>query len=540
MIKVFSGAPDEITEGDYRKYSKLFERAGFHIIFTHCEIGLSDTLEERTADEIEELDRTHPNSANEVLQRNCVYTMAGIHKDKALTEDSTPLAALLTARSKTKKATVNIPLLIAQEQEYREINLEGLVKDITFIDGETRKEVGWYNITTNILWLGDIFHLVNQAKNKVGTITDAILSMKRLGKVTTILTVGADPEFELFDDKGTFHPAVNLFPDPLRKDEVGHDGHQETGELRPPPSTSPLGLSRNLKRILRKLVNMRVMEDMRMYVGGGEMAGTGGHIHFGTKILPEELRSTLYDMVGEPLLKLQSEGREKDHQAQPNFIRDGNGVTREKEHGIEWRVLPSFIVNQEITEAVLCTVYAIVKSYKFHNWHKGTARGTSILDDFQSLPLYEAYKPYINRFYKMFWEKRKEALQQRDVFQEWGVPKLRRPYTVQVITTCNWLSKFFQPVNVEIKRPVKIEIMFQGEDIFTVNIPSEYLDELKSFAFRHYLPPIKIHNDEKEVANTGRPLIVFPKTWARLEGKNLFCQEIRTTIQNLVVRLGGE
>jgi hypothetical protein len=535
MVRFYCGVPEECTEEQGQQFNSLLEKIGMKIVFTHSECCLSTVLE-RTAEEIDVLEQRNPTGSNFPLQPNCVYSYMPLEGTPSATRH--PLVKLLERQPKKVRKDGNKVFLnctLPQEKDYKDLPIS-VYKDILFIDEASKKEVGWYNRNVNILWMSDIFHFLANTKGILQTIVESIQEYIRYGRLPEILTIGADPEFEVVDAGDHFVEAHSLFGDTGCTQEIGYDGHSSTGELRPKPDRSPLGLTRNIKRLIRRLNGMRCMNDNKVWVGGGIHVTTGGHIHFGIRGVTPELKDLLYDMVASPVLAFQSERRKTGEQA--NWQKGSGGVLRDQPHGCEWRPLPSFIVNEEITACILSTAYAIVKSWKFHNYKAET--GSRILvEDYRKIPLYSAYKTQIETFIKLFVKKEEDVnLQQANIFEEWKIEKIKKEYTVDIISQAEWLQNYFTPVNAKLKKNVKMEIRFNGDALVTFGLKAKDTEGLRAFADSHFLPEMQVN--EKLPSGQTKPVICLPAAWFHMTGKTKFCEDFKVVLKNLILTLGGQ
>lgn len=533
MIKYYCGVPEECTEEGARVFNRELEKLGINLVFMHVECIMQTTLE-KSVEDIMDAEATHPTSNNFPLQPNCFYSFTPL--EGTPTPARHPIVRVLTARPKKGYKGPNVAFLncsLPQEKDYKDLPFE-VFKDITFLDESTRKEVGWYNSKANILWMADVFHYIDNAKNIISSIVDNVVEYTRYGRLPEVLTIGADPEFEVVDSNDHFIEAHTLFGEGGSQTEIGYDGHSPTGELRPKPDKSPLGLTRNIKRLIRKLNGMRVMGDNAVWVGGGVNVTTGGHIHFGMRGTTPELKELLYDMVAEPILVFQTDRRRNTEGT--NWQKGQSGNMRDQPHGCEWRPLPSFIVNERTTAAVLSTTYAIAKSWKFHNYALTTRPIT--VEDYRKIPLYSAYKDQIETFIKLFVTKEeKVVLSKKDIFSEWQLEKIQKKYTVDILSQADWIQNYFTPLNAKLKKPVKIEIRFSGDCITTFGIKAKDIEDLKAFAEMHFLPAVVV--TEKLPKGQGRPVICLPSSWYHMTGREKFCEDFKTVLKNVILTLGG-
>lgn len=224
------------------------------------------------------------------------------------------------------------------------------------------------------------------------------------------LMLGTDPEFNIYEkDKkkklalyNTYKSANNYF---MGLDiEVGTDGC--LGELRPKPSPDPLILTGNIQRLLTK-VDKRLKQERGqeffIEVGGGCRESIGGHIHLGHNILCNMPQGEIKRFVGilddflyypirnnmlgglrawqgvegigieygygsyshnlsqvEQVIKNLKAFNPKD-KGYDNF--DTPSAYRSQNHGIEYRSLPSFIVDPRLTYLILKLAKGITIDY---------------------------------------------------------------------------------------------------------------------------------------------------------------------------------
>ncbi len=533
MVKAYCGAPEEHTEEDFKKepVKSLLSKVGIHIVFSHIKVRFGTKLQEFCPDEIDIMERDYPARCNQLIQPNSMYLLTQVER---LPQDSetNPILSLLTKRNGGGKTyTINITQTFSPQS--REIKaFPDVVKNIIFTEEMSSQEIGWYNKNTNIIWLGDVLHVQSEIKKIMSQILNPIIELKTKGRIYQQLNIGADPEFEILDGNNKLKEANRFF---TQNDEIGHDGHPATGEIRPEPSQSPLGLTRNIKRTLRRMSSRYHFNGYKVLVGGGNFVTTGGHIHFDFKGMTKELKDTMYDMVAAYVLKFQSNTRK--NAESENYKKDGGNIVREdKPHGLEWRVLPSFIINEEITSIVLCTTYAIVKSFRFYNWRR--PEGKVKPRDFYELPLYSAYKPYIDKFIDLFYNGNLDAkIFQKDIIEEWNLRYNTHAFNVEIRSPSAWMQEFFKPRNVNIKKEVILNINFEndGVEITTFGLPSMAVSEIQKFGETHY---VETRNHEMVDGNTDTPAIILPRAWRDAKQRSKFLDEFRKVVKAVVIILG--
>lgn len=523
-----------------RKLLPIFKECGINSLFNHGFIGLNYNRE-LTPEELRPLSE----NADELipLQNNSVYFICRVEKPEELSNKTgskvirdmcLPSGGKFIIPIVTKGHFIGAAERLPWHNEIH--------KDISFTSSQT--EIGWYNKKTNILWIGDIGHIVETSVANIEPILLTIRKLQRLGRLTDMkLTVGLDPEFEIINDRGQFIEANTVFADPNRDQKIGFDGHNATGEFRPDFATNPLRLARNMKRLIRKLQHHpNIDPDMKFYVGGGINVTTGGHIHFGVPYLPEEVKEALWKLVAAPVIKYQTPLRNgcKDlcSKGGRDIIRDSNHEPP-KHGGVEWRPLPSFIIDESVTKAVICTAYAVVKSY-----YIGGLGGGSRKDQYRSLALYPAYKDYIELFIKTFVNPEVNLdFQNRDIIREWKLAKLNNVGNVVVKCDVPWLGKFFTPLRINLKKPIKVSVRFadqrERQEIAYWNIPQRATLELRSFARRHFVKCNVIPKETLEQAPTkyyrADMGIVLPQYWRDEDNGSTLFSELKDLIRSAIL-----
>ncbi len=290
------------------------------------------------------------------------------------------------------------------QREFFEIPIKGIQMNIEFVAlGSPETKLGWYNLRTNILWVSDLPHNIHLFPKLFEEVLTKIYELRRFGKFKEpTFNLGADPEFEILSRDNRLLSAGSFYN---KEGQIGTDGHIETGELRPDPSRSPLGLVRNIKRLVRKLgKNSSIPEDSKICAGGGIKVNTGGHLHFDNPKVPYKAKETLYDLVGSAVLFHQTGPRNEEHglidRDGHDSIRGSNGIGNPKTHkGWEWRSLPSWLVSEDITECVIVTTYCVVKALYAQNIIMKRSKEETL----RNLPLYPVYKSYIEDFIEKFY-----------------------------------------------------------------------------------------------------------------------------------------
>jgi hypothetical protein len=130
----------------------------------------------------------------------------------------------------------------------------------------------------------------------------------------TIITLGGDPEFEVYVD-GELVPAnqLSIFRSGGLYGGIGVDGASSTAELRPSPACSPGEYLENFTALVRRVCRRGILLSVK-----GDAYALGGHIHVGSsnqavvKLLKDEVEKfikVLDDFVGRVLLPTSGRAR---------------------------------------------------------------------------------------------------------------------------------------------------------------------------------------------------------------------------------------
>jgi hypothetical protein len=333
-----------------------------------------------------------------------------------------------------------------------------------------RGACGWYNIKKNILWLPDLTHTV---LNKYFTpVIDSLIAVKNGNIATSIvdsITFGADPEFEIFDTHNNHIPANTIFSTQPRI-PIGCDGLQATGELRPRPSPSPLGVVRNIRRLCHQLASDPRLKTFTITSGGGQIHHLGGHIHV-NKYISTTDSQVLWDVVGKPVLDgmtgLRTLRADLILRDSPQAVRLPSQKDRANHSGSEWRQLPSWIESEKAAKAIMCTFAAV---YKHHLTTPYNPNITMAITDrergelLRGTSLYKCYAKYIEDFISLFCNS-KYSMEGRDIFPGWNISKDNHATNLFVTTDrLIGIEKFFPPVYIkELSRSLHIELLLNRD-----------------------------------------------------------------------------
>ncbi len=306
-------------------------------------------------------------------------------------------------------------------------------------------------------------------------------------KIDTKVTMGADPEFELYhithgkrgkrmlDFRGGFVQAPTVIRND-RNGELGLDGIGTIMEIRPRYNANTKIVAKNVRKIFQTLSER--IKSMEMYcaplAGGGFRFSTGGHIHLGNKslkgidvkteaFLGKMLDAFLYYPIRTnlPMAKRQwsSSGKiAKDYEFHNSYecaprnincsnekiyavAKEDKGGTRvytdydtpsafrEQAHGLEYRSLPSFCIDYQFTRIVLKIAQKITEKLL-------QCAAKKDIMSFNNPPTEEDYIQYITpKEYEVFcsylYGKNNDKIT-NDLFRNWRI-KLDKPSVFEVM-----------------------------------------------------------------------------------------------------------
>jgi hypothetical protein len=181
------------------------------------------------------------------------------------------------------------------------------------------------------------------------------------------LLLGMDPECILVNAEGKVVPADRYF---VKKGTVGCDSLVLPGreviypllEFRPHPQSSPNQLMEQLRLEMQKTERYLHGEGLKWLAGGMPRKGfaLGGHLHFSGRPMDSRWLRALDHYLALPLILLEAESTGK-RRPRYGFLGDHR---RKKHGGFEYRTLPSWMVEPEITQAVLIVALLIADHYK--------------------------------------------------------------------------------------------------------------------------------------------------------------------------------
>lgn len=302
------------------------------------------------------------------------------------------------------------------------------------------KPLGQYFESNNVLWISDLTHIPDpRGAQPFGLVLDCIEAFKSLTDaeftkwivtfekkiVWRALMLGADPEFEIAKGDGGIVSASSVFPHPRdRPEELGHDGHERIGELRTKVVDSPKKLTQEFKRLIRlAMEHAGYPSDGQMFVGGGTDMETGGHIHVSGMEVKDDLLDYLGVYIAAPMDQSQCQRRKES-----GFARwakgEGERVRKKGEEHWEYRPLMAYHFDEKTTDAVHCTFYCILETYR--------RQKKSLVKDpkpknYRDLWGYDEYKDDIDFFIERFVDGR-TRMEGIDVLDRWFKDRPKRPY----------------------------------------------------------------------------------------------------------------
>jgi hypothetical protein len=524
-----------LTYGRIKPYAKVLEELGINFIISHNAVKRNDEL---IADGI-----TY-NTREEILNPEAVPLFSN-----AIYLYCAPSAKLVSViasvrkifkRTLKKQYTVYLNLTGNEENDYRILaNETTLIRIADVIFTSQYGPAGFYNIKNNLLWLGDLSHyrldkFFSHALSGLLKIKNSEIDPAKAKYIKpNTLTWGADPEFEVY--KNGHYVAANLVIPDDHVATVGCDGWNVTGEVRPRPSYSPLGLARNIKRLMYSMAFTHKLINYDVEAGGGRTHHLGGHVHVNTEISNEHAL-VLYDLVGQPILThMQGPRRERaDIIARGcwDAVRPNARKNDPLPHsGQEWRQLPSFIESEGTTRICLCTVAMVIKELQCEDIDpKKTTKMTleEKVNLLKSMKLYEIYKEYVNEFIKRFYTET-YSMEGKPVFKGWNIKKMATVRTLSVECASSQVKVYFPSIILANRgKSISLKIMFSndtheisilvGDGVLTSNTRKEIDHAIRvvgrrtmAIASLCIYPTRDIGGDE----NTDVVLIRLPLDWRK-------------------------
>lgn len=227
------------------------------------------------------------------------------------------------------------------------------------------------------------------------------------------IKIGADPEFSFIDSDGSFVEASDVMS--RVRSYFGLDGCDSIAELRPKPDINPSRVVKTIYNDLRRgyLENPNTRN---LYWKAGSITegySTGGHIHFGLRGAStrglcrsnEDYYKSLTQFLDTYLGQI---GRLLEPAGAAARFADGEygrfGDYRSNSHGMEYRVLGSWLSSPRVAEGILCLAQTVAYQHLWELRHK-VARDISEIasireyDEDEAAPSFrEAMKLHRRRF----------------------------------------------------------------------------------------------------------------------------------------------
>lgn len=201
--------------------------------------------------------------------------------------------------------------------------------------------------------------------------------------------------------------------------EIGTDGCDDVGELRPTYAFDPIEHHRNIAGLIHSI---QLPEGYKLLAGTiQETAPLGGHIHIGLEeindcVNEEELARYMSFYCGIPLKRIE---RKTDLERRGlNEERYGYfGGYEINDWGMEFRMPASWLVTSKIAKAALCLAYVVANEYienpkdidvsnkEYREW-LAKDNINNIIEDIKDMELYSTYKKQIKPLFKMIEEHR--------------------------------------------------------------------------------------------------------------------------------------
>lgn len=210
-------------------------------------------------------------------------------------------------------------------------------------------------------------------ENDIDKVIDKLMSLFKLDWVLADrqIKLGADPEFMLANTKsGKMVSASQFFP---REGQIGCDNirvpnrqQRPVAEVRPAPAICPIDLTSNIKRCLEQAARLAPYRNLKWVAGSQPFAGfsIGGHIHFSNIQLDGGLLRVLDNYVGIISFLIENPNTAARRRKKYGFL----GDYRLKNYGgFEYRTPGSWLVNREITAAILCLAKIVGSRYYLMN-----------------------------------------------------------------------------------------------------------------------------------------------------------------------------
>lgn len=240
-------------------------------------------------------------------------------------------------------------------------------------------------------------------------------TVRDVRKNLKLLSIGSDPEFCVVSPvTGIEVPASNLISGGTGA-AFGTDGNSSTGEIRPEPAFDPLEHAKNIGKLLQNNLVREPISTMELY-GSNRRASIGGHLWLGNPLLsgkdivrktayaiklhpkefdvsdsevlsnmslsfPSVIDRDIYDVEQKcvdnlitnldnlltfPVMFLENKEHARNRRNNGDYGELGD-FRDDRDFGLEYRSLPSWIGSEKLTQGVLCLAYAIAHQSLFND-----------------------------------------------------------------------------------------------------------------------------------------------------------------------------
>lgn len=242
----------------------------------------------------------------------------------------------------------------------------------------------------------DLEKLIHHLKRRYSSSTEAQKEIK----------LGADPEFMLMNTRnGRMVPASRFFP---RDGLVGCDNiripsrqDRPIAELRPRPDESPYQLQENIKQALALANKMAPYRNIKWVAGSQPFGGysIGGHIHFSSLDYCAAVLRALDNYLGVIVFLIEKRETAVKRRRRYGYLAD----VRLKDYGgFEYRTPGSWLVSEELAQAVLCLAKIVASDYR-------RLQRNLFLEPQAYRAFYGGDKEYFRSVFPLLWEDLKRS-----------------------------------------------------------------------------------------------------------------------------------
>jgi hypothetical protein len=199
---------------------------------------------------------------------------------------------------------------------------------------------------------------------------------KTKNKAKEPLTIGTDPEFALYNKNKELVRADSVLSDSGLNNDFGYDGHTATAEIRVKPAKEPETLVQNIKKVLEENKKNYPLAFKNNMLCQSDTLAVGGHIHFGHSLLQgssfeinsQKIGNNLDMLLAFPSMYIENQQYSLWRKVRSRYGHLGDESIRSQPWGMEYRVLPSFIANENLTRMIFYTAYAIAEASLFNDF----------------------------------------------------------------------------------------------------------------------------------------------------------------------------